>query len=624
MTARDADPGGERHPSGDAAGGARSQPGYESGESVPVISEPLIQGSPQHCQGCAGCLRACPVKAIRLVGERAEIIEEKCVSCGACVAACATRGFVVRDDLPRLRRLLAGDRHVVALLASEFVAAMHPLEADEIEAALEAVGFYAVESTVLGEELVALEYERLYARSAGLPALRSTCPVAVDYVRRFEPSLVGALAPIVPPYVAEAKLVKALYPDDVAVAYVSPCYARKDEFMDPEFDGAVDAAIDFFELKSLISDAVPDWRTRLQRGRGVRRPEPLKELSLTDGFPRSTLATHTMDSGDVSVVRGLGQMSRFLSALGRGETAPSIADLLNCEGCIDGPTVSPGLSVFAKRTLESAAREQQPRATVRTRELLTYLPTVDLVRSFKAKPFVAPVPDDDTIDTILREGEFASRDEVIDCGACGYSTCVEHAVAIWRGDSTWQMCHPLQARRMLRSIDELSALATIDPLTGLWNRRVFVERLSEEISRFDRYSSPLSLLMIDMDGFKSLNDTCGHAAGDDALRLVGRLLTAQFRAADIASRYGGDEFAVILPGTNKTEAFAAAEKLRVAIDGLELRAGGGPDSPFVTASVGVASAGAQAPDAERLLEAADRALYRAKASGRDSVVIAPG
>ncbi len=622
MPARDPDPDRVRRALG-AEVEARPEPFHPLTRATPP-TQPLIQTSTHVCRGCTACLRACPVKAIRLVEGRAQIIKDKCIACGACVAACSGHGITARDDLPRVRELLAGDAPVVAVLASEFVAAMHPLEAEEVEAALEAVGFYAVESTVLGEEMVAAEYEALYGRSGCVPVLRSTCPVAVDFVRRFQPSLTGALAPIVPPYVAQARLVKALYPEGTVVVYASPCYARKDEFADPEFGGAVDAAMDFFELKRLIEDAVPDWRTRLQSGRGTRRPEPLKEISLTDGFPRSTLRSHSMDSNEVAVVRGVGPMDDLLSALSKGETAPPIIDMLNCEGCIDGPTVSPGLSVFAKRTLEAAAREQQPRAAVRSRELLRYLPSVDLVRSFKPAPFVGPVPDEATIDAVLREGEFAGREDAIDCGACGYPTCVEHAVAIWRGDSSWQMCYPLQTRRMRRSIDELSALATVDPLTGLWNRRVFEERLAEEVSRYDRYGSPMSMLMVDLDGFKALNDSSGHAAGDDALRLIGRLLTAMFRAADIAARYGGDEFAVILPGTKKTEAFAAAEKLRLAVRELDLRPGGEGSSPPLTASVGVAAVGAAAPSAAALLEASDRALYRAKEAGRDTVVIAPG
>jgi diguanylate cyclase (GGDEF)-like protein len=130
--------------------------------------------------------------------------------------------------------------------------------------------------------------------------------------------------------------------------------------------------------------------------------------------------------------------------------------------------------------------------------------------------------------------------------------------------------------------------------------------------------------MFDLDNFKAINDGRGHAAGDDALRVVGRLITAEFRATDIAARYGGEEFAVILPSTSKTEAFAAAEKLRTSVAALGLRSGRDGYEIPVTASIGVAAAGDGAPDATRLLEAADRALYRAKEAGRDTVMLAPG
>ena len=157
----------------------------------------------QRCTQCASCTRHCPSHAIRSTNGCREIIPERCVSCGACVIECPNDGFIVRDDLPRVRALLASGRRVVVVLASEFVAALNPLSQSQIERRLEAIGFAAVETTVLGEELVAAEYERVHS-SAGVafPRLRSTCPVVVYWVERFYPQLTDALVPVVPPYIA--------------------------------------------------------------------------------------------------------------------------------------------------------------------------------------------------------------------------------------------------------------------------------------------------------------------------------------------------------------------------------------------------------------------------------------
>jgi iron only hydrogenase large subunit-like protein len=217
--------------------------------------EPIITHRKDACVECWGCVRLCPVKAIRVVDGRSEVIQEKCVACGLCVNECGQRGHVVRDDTAAVRELLRSRRPVVALLATEFIAALHPMTASQIERSLETLGFYAVETTLLGEEIVAEAYERAHAREGGLLTIRSTCPVAVSFVRKYYPALVPALAPVLPPYVAQAHLVKATYPDDTAVVYVSPCYARKDEAYDPQFGGAVDAAIDFLELKRLIEES---------------------------------------------------------------------------------------------------------------------------------------------------------------------------------------------------------------------------------------------------------------------------------------------------------------------------------------------------------------------------------
>ncbi len=590
----------------------------------PSESGLLIEGPGESCRECWGCVRVCPAGAIRVVDRRSKVIQERCVKCGACVTACSRGAHTVRDDLPLVHELLAGERPVVALLATEFIAALHPMGPAEVEASLEDAGFFSVETTLLGEEMVALEYERCHDQRTKSIVLRSTCPVAVAWVRRFHPALVPALAPIVPPYVAQARLIKALYPEDVAVVYVSPCFARKDEVDDPAFDGSVDVTIDFGELRDMLSASSSQRSSPVGVELGSRRPAPVKELSLIDGFPRRTLASYDMTSRDVVTVRGLKEIDDLLGGIQRGETEPFVVDMLCCDGCIDGPATGSELSVFAKRAIASSG-SQGPSIPFDTTSLLAHLPRIELARSFTAAPVLRRVFTTQEIDACLVEGEF-DRQTVLDCGACGHDTCVEHAEAILAADSTWDMCFPLQRKRLEEANSILKESATLDSLTGLWNRRAFSERLASEFARFQRYGTPLTLLMIDIDGFKAVNDRYGHVTGDAVLSATAEIMKEVLRETDIPSRFGGDEFALILPGVSKTAGYAVAEKLRAAVAEREVPLPG-PDRTgdvAVTISIGLASAGPGIADADALLEAADRALYGAKGRGRDQVRIAPG
>lgn len=542
------------------------------------------------------------------------------MKCGVCVSECGNSGHGVRDDSAAVVELLRSGRPVVAVLATEFTAALHPLTAPEIEGALEALGFFAVESTLLGEELVASEYEKSHARPCSSVTLRSTCAVAVDWVRVFYPNLVPALSPIIPPYVAQARLVKEIYPPDTAVVYVSPCYARKDEAYDPEFGGAVDAAIDFFELERLMSGI--STQSLPVHPPGARRPSPVKELSLTDGFPRRTLEEKSRTDPSIVAVRGMQALDELLAAIHMGETAPVVVDMLNCEGCIDGPTVRPGMSVFAKRNIIAADRRETVAPRIRTRDLLGFLPPVDMRRSFAARPAPTIEPTDEQIDAALIQGEFTSREQHLDCGACGHATCRQHAASVARGDSSWDMCFPLQRRRMLRASHELERTASIDALTGLANRRTFDERLMGESARQARYGGELSLLMMDIDGFKAINDSHGHVTGDAVLQAVASIISHYVRTTDLAARYGGDEFALIMPGTGDAAAASVGEKLRRAVADCRVMPGNGVELG-ITLSVGVSSLGGIIVGHQALLEASDRAMYAAKREGKNQVRTAP-
>ncbi|MDE1567935.1 GGDEF domain-containing protein [Aquabacter sp. P-9] len=166
---------------------------------------------------------------------------------------------------------------------------------------------------------------------------------------------------------------------------------------------------------------------------------------------------------------------------------------------------------------------------------------------------------------------------------------------------------------------DLKRRADTDALTGLSNRRAFDEELERAGRRARRTGEPVSLLLVDLDHFKAVNDVSGHPAGDAVLRRTGeRLKGAVHRADDLAARYGGEEFAVILPGTDGAGAAALAEAIRADIAAADMPH---PLTGRVTASIGAATHAGGEADPVQLVSQADRALYRAKALGRDRVVV---
>ena len=169
--------------------------------------------------------------------------------------------------------------------------------------------------------------------------------------------------------------------------------------------------------------------------------------------------------------------------------------------------------------------------------------------------------------------------------------------------------------------DRLRLLATTDPLTGLMNRRTFSQRLHQELARAKRYKAALSLLIIDLDWLKAINDGHGHSAGDKAIDAVAHTLREGLRATDLAARYAGDEFVALLPETSAREAVGLARRIGSQVATIAL----GPQGASLSVSIGVADlTSAESATAEGLFVAADEALYRAKAAGRNNVVVAEG
>lgn len=202
----------------------------------------------------------------------------------------------------------------------------------------------------------------------------------------------------------------------------------------------------------------------------------------------------------------------------------------------------------------------------------------------------------------------------------GQTRWVEGQATPRRTDSGGTLWHGLllDITRQKHLEEQLRAMSVTDPLTVLFNRRYLVEVMQQELGRFQRTGRPFSLIMMDLDHFKSINDRFGHSRGDEVLRQVADLLRKHHRSSDVAARLGGEEFALLLPETQLTAALQVAETIRRAISELTLSDGQGHPLP-ITASLGVTEVLPGIRTVDQLLERADKALYRAKRRGRNQV-----
>jgi diguanylate cyclase (GGDEF)-like protein len=173
------------------------------------------------------------------------------------------------------------------------------------------------------------------------------------------------------------------------------------------------------------------------------------------------------------------------------------------------------------------------------------------------------------------------------------------------------------SRKLAASMERLGAMAVTDQLTGVSNRRKLMEEGARALDICRRGEKPCSALMLDIDFFKKVNDTHGHAAGDTVLKTVAGALGACIRSSDILARYGGEEFAIIAPNSGLADAVLLAGRLREAVEASVAKTDGGELK--VTVSVGAAAAGAETTGLDKLLSMADAALYRAKKNGRNRV-----
>jgi two-component system, cell cycle response regulator len=244
---------------------------------------------------------------------------------------------------------------------------------------------------------------------------------------------------------------------------------------------------------------------------------------------------------------------------------------------------------------------------------------------FLSRIIIRPLLNFSVVARQLEKGDFGARvntsttgDELSTLGKIFNSM----ASSLQRHTEELESLVEARTKELKAANERLEKLAITDELTGLYNHRYFQETLRFESLRTDRKGGPLSLLMIDVDYFKKFNDTHGHPAGDKLLRSLSQLYQSQLRTIDIVARYGGEEFAVVLLDTGKEEAKQVAEKLRASVASSSFSGGETQPNGKLSISIGLATLPQDAANPAELVVIADKALYRAKHTGRNRVCVA--
>jgi diguanylate cyclase (GGDEF)-like protein len=555
------------------------------------------------------CVRVCPVEAISVSADEIRIVEDTCIECGLCVPSCHHSAIDVVGDRERCQEAIAGGRALL-ILPTEVSVFFFPATPEQIINACHAAGFSAILFEVLGDELVAEEYLELWRQNGSRSWLRSTSPIVVNYCRTRMPELLPFLAPVVTPAVALARYIRVTQGDRYDIVYAG-FGAPGSQAKTPE----VDISISFQELEVLYRSAGADPQDQPLTLTRIP-PERRRHYSLAGGLPLVMVDEQRQTSRSFKRERGL----HTLNALARGiigeETSLGFVDVLPFEGNLGHPAFGPAEDLFWRK--EVAELVEPPRSD---------LPVIARPEGLNLRVFFEPdtgalVPADPAeVERILDLIGKTPEGKYWDTASCGHPTCIEFAAAVARGRSTLSLC-PIY---LSRQFEQASRDALHDGLTGVYTFRVLTTRLDEELSRASRTGTSVAVLFVDLDRFKPVNDKFGHAAGNQILKRVARILLDATRSTDIVCRYGGDEFVVILVNPDREGAGRVAEQIRKQTEEFRIPTPSGQIG--VTLSIGVAyHSGVTRTDitSAELMAEADASLYVAKAQGGNTVHPAVG
>ncbi|MFP4105444.1 MAG: [Fe-Fe] hydrogenase large subunit C-terminal domain-containing protein [Phycisphaerae bacterium] len=395
------------------------------------------------CRDCHRCLRVCPVKAIQVRNGQAQVLEDRCLACGTCIRQCPQKAKSFRDDLDIAMELVGSGRKVAASLAPSFAALFEPWQRKRMASALRKLGFSYVAETAVGAGFAAKRAAELDAENPDRSHIGTACPAVVSYIRRYEPDLTELLLPLVSPMLAHARHIKATLGEDTAVVFIGPCVAKKDEADGPEGPTEVDCAITFEELARWMQRENVDIARCEESPFDEVPSENARLFPLLGGAMRTAGMDTDLLSTQVVSVSGIDDLREALQSIRAGGDPVVLEPLFCSQGCINGPTLDDQSSLFDRRRNVLAYAADRDRSGTPAGPC-----NACLEKQYPPLPIADPEPiSEQAIREVLERTGKGDPSDQLNCGACGYDTCRDKAVAVIRGLAEPEMCVP-QMRRL--------------------------------------------------------------------------------------------------------------------------------------------------------------------------------
>ncbi|MBS5931382.1 MAG: PAS domain-containing protein [Clostridiales bacterium] len=396
------------------------------------------------CKNCYKCVRTCEVKAIQVKNEQAQIINDMCILCGHCLEACPQNAKTFISDLEKVKDYIASGYKTVISIAPSYAGIMKFNNSGQIVTALKKLGFYQVRETAEGAVYVTNEYERLIKEGKMRNIITTSCPSANDLIEIYYPSLVDEMAPVVSPMIAHGKMIREVLKEEVKIVFLGPCMAKKREAQgDERTRGYIDAVINFEEIEKWLAKEKIHITDLEPMEFDNSNPAVNRLYPISSGVISSVVAME--EDAEVRkyrklYVHGIKNCMELFASMECGEVEGCFIEANICNGgCIKGPAVSrKEISRFkVKLDMEESIRKEAPNQSE-----FHNLNKGSLAKTFKNRAPEESMPSEDELRKILKKTGKVKKDQELNCGACGYPTCRDKAIAVYQGKAELTMCIP--------------------------------------------------------------------------------------------------------------------------------------------------------------------------------------